>query len=82
VPKKTYGAEEARTHLPKLLERAHRGYTTLITRRGQPYAVVAPVDHVPAQRNIGGVLSLQGTGKSLWGEASSKTVDRLRDEWS
>lgn len=82
MAKKTYGAEEARAQLPKLLELAHRGETTLITRRGEPYAVVAPVDHLPAGRASGGLLALRGTGKKLWGADAAQAVRRMRDEWS
>jgi predicted nucleic acid-binding protein/antitoxin (DNA-binding transcriptional repressor) of toxin-antitoxin stability system len=38
MAKKTYGAEEARTLLPDLLERAHHGKANVITKRGKPYA--------------------------------------------
>jgi len=44
VGKKTYDAEEARAKLPELLERAHRGLPTVITKRGQPYAALPPGD--------------------------------------
>jgi len=82
MSKKTYGAEEARAQLPKLLELAHRGKTTIITRRGKPYAVLAPVDHASPRRAAGGLLALRGTGKGLWGTNAAETVRRLRDEWT
>jgi prevent-host-death family protein len=82
VAKKTYGADEARTQLPKLLELAHRGTTTVITRRGKPYAVVAPVDHVPERRTREGLLTLRGSGKGFWGSSSARGIRRMRDEWS
>ncbi len=51
LPRK--GAEEARSQLPSLLEGAEAGRATLITRRGRPVAVVAPVEvleHAPRGR--------------------------------
>ena len=40
----TVGAYEAKTHLPRLLERAEAGYRTTITRHGVPVAVLVPYD--------------------------------------
>jgi prevent-host-death family protein len=37
------GAYEAKTHLPKLLERAAQGERITITKHGVPVAVLAPV---------------------------------------
>ena len=38
------GAYEAKTHLPKLLERAAQGYRITITKHGVPVAVLGPYD--------------------------------------
>lgn len=38
----TVGAYEARTRLPKLLERVRKGERITITKRGVPVAVLAP----------------------------------------
>ena len=37
------GSYEAKTHLPKLLERVRRGERITITRRGKPIAELRPV---------------------------------------
>ena len=37
------GAYEAKTHLPKLLERVEQGERFVITRHGRPVAELAPV---------------------------------------
>lgn len=37
------GTYEAKTHLPKLLERVRRGERITITRRGKPIAELRPV---------------------------------------
>ena len=38
------GAYEAKTHLPKLLERAAKGHRVTITKHGVPIAVLGPYD--------------------------------------
>jgi antitoxin (DNA-binding transcriptional repressor) of toxin-antitoxin stability system len=79
MAKRIYGAEEARILLPELLERAHQGVGSLITKRGKPYAEVVPVGTVRGPRIA--LLSLAGTGRGLWGRSSRSTLKRLRDEW-
>jgi prevent-host-death family protein len=81
VAKKTYGAEEARAKLPELLERAHRGLPTVITKRGQPYAALVPPGDARAQQKVSTLMSLHGTGRGLWGADVAEAVARLRDEW-
>lgn len=39
------GIYEGKTHFAKLIERAERGETTTITRRGKPVAVIGPAPH-------------------------------------
>ena len=39
----TVGAYQAKTHLPKLLERVRRGESVTITKHGQPVARLVPV---------------------------------------
>jgi prevent-host-death family protein len=38
------GAYEAKTHLPKLLERVAKGHQITITKHGVPVAVLGPYD--------------------------------------
>jgi prevent-host-death family protein len=40
----TVGAYEAKTHLPRLLDRASKGEQITITKHGVPIAVLQPVD--------------------------------------
>lgn len=52
---KTVGAYEAKTHLPKLLERVLQGERITITKHGVPVAVLQPPDpekHVDTQSVI------------------------------
>jgi prevent-host-death family protein len=82
MPKKTYGAEEARAKLPELLERAHRGLPTIITKRGEPYAALVPVKDVRTRSTRSSTLTdLRGSGRGLWGSDAATQIDRLRDEW-
>jgi prevent-host-death family protein len=81
MAKKSYGAEEARALLPELLERAHQGKASIITKRGKPYAEVVPVGTVTAERPRLPFLLLAGSGRGLWGRDSRRAVKRLRDEW-
>jgi prevent-host-death family protein len=81
MAKKTYGAEEARTLLPELLERAHHGKASVITKRGKPYAKIVAVDAVTTGKPRLALLALAGTGRGLWGRDSRATVKKLRGEW-
>lgn len=44
------GSYEAKTHLPELLERVAKGERILITKRGQPVAMLVPA---PQERQPG-----------------------------
>jgi prevent-host-death family protein len=82
MPKKrTCGAEQARTRLPELLERAHHGTPTVITKRGKPYAILVPAAEVRRGPRRVSVLGLKGSGKGLWGPSPSESVAAMRDEW-
>lgn len=75
------GAEEARNRLPELLDAAEKGESTIITRRGRPVAVLAPVAGSGAAIGQQPLIPWQGSGRGLWGKESARTVRRLRDEW-
>lgn len=76
------GVEDARRQLPALLAAAEKGRTTIVTRHGRSIAAIVPVDRALAAQRQRSLLSLAGSGKGLWGTHSSKTLRRLRDEWS
>jgi prevent-host-death family protein len=42
---KTVGAYEAKTHLPRLLDRVFKGERIVITRHGTAIAVLQPLEH-------------------------------------
>ena len=80
MKRRAVGAEEARASLPALLEDAHRGKATIITRRGVPYAVLVPVEQARERKRLP-FLSLKGTGAGLWGKRAGAAVAKMRDEW-
>lgn len=82
---KSYGLEQARQQLPRIVAEAHTGTWSLITKHGKPVAAVVPLDELARlqarQRVPGGLLALAGSGRGLWGEAPEATLQALRDEW-
>ena len=54
---KTVNVHEAKTHLSRLLERAHAGEEIIIAKGGQPYARLVPLNTRQPKRQAG---TLQG----------------------
>ena len=81
MPENRCGAEKARQTLPALLERAHRGGVTIITRHGVPYAALVPVEARPTEDTAPSVMSLRDTGRGLWIEEPAAHIARMLDEW-
>ena len=46
------GAYEAKTHLPRLLERVSKGERITITKHGTPIAMLVPVEQTKRQRTV------------------------------
>jgi len=78
---KATGAEAARKHLPDILDRAAKGETTVVTRRGRPVAAVVPISSTPHGARGPSLLSLRGSGKGLWGKDPATLIARGRKEW-
>ncbi len=78
IPKE--GSEETRKRLPALLERAHRGKPTLITKRGEPYAAIVPISALNQPKAGIGIRDLRGTGKGFWSNNVPVWIKRIRDE--
>jgi prevent-host-death family protein len=76
------GAEEARSQLPDLLAAAEKGQSTIITRHGRSVAALVPIAAYDAAVRQQPLLPVAGSGRGLWGSNSTRTVRRLRDEWS
>jgi prevent-host-death family protein len=76
------GSEDARNELPSLIEAAQTGHSTIITRRGRPVAALVPVGAYHRSHRQQSLLPLEGSSKSQWGKNSTRTIGKLRDEWS
>jgi prevent-host-death family protein len=76
------GAKEARNQLPDLLAAAEKGRSTIITRHGRPVAALVPIESYGAAARQQPLLPVAGSGRGLWGKGSSRTLRKLRDEWS
>ncbi|HVT53594.1 MAG TPA: type II toxin-antitoxin system Phd/YefM family antitoxin [Dongiaceae bacterium] len=76
------GAEDARNQLPDLLTAAENGEPTIITKRGKPVAALMPIDAYATGLRQQPLSPLAGSGRGLWGRSSSRTLRKLRDEWS
>lgn len=79
-PQKTFNVHEAKTHLSRLIERAHAGEEIVLAKAGVPYAKLVPIDPpVPARRTPGRFKDLLGDiPDSVWFEPLSE--DEL-DAW-
>lgn len=76
------GAEDARNQLPELLTAAENGESTIITKRGKPVAALMPIGATATASRQQPLSPLAGSGRGLWGKSSSRTLRKLRDEWS
>lgn len=80
MPATTVGAYEAKTHLPKLLERVEAGETITITRHGRPIAVLTALPRAaarPAAEVIAELKELR-RGKTLGDVTLRELIDEGR----
>jgi prevent-host-death family protein len=63
----TIGSFEAKTHLPALLDRAHKGERITITKHGVPVAMLVPAEPrlLKDRRQVIAELKQFGQGRSL-----------------
>ena len=76
------GAEDARSQLPELLAAAEKGRSTIITRHGRPVAALVPIEAYGAGIRQQSLVPVAGSGRGLWGKNSTRTLRKLRDEWT
>lgn len=79
--KRSKGVEEARSELPRILEEAERGQSTIITRHGKPVAAIVPLSRLSAQSQEP-LTTVSGSGRGLWDRAGGRSLRKLRDEWT
>ncbi len=78
------GLDMARKRLPKLLDRVHDGEALVIEKRGQPYAMLVPLEDADKASSGGrceGLFELRGSGEGLWADDIVSIIDGSRDEW-
>ena len=85
----TVNVHEAKTHLSRLLERAHNGEEIVLAKAGKPYARLVPLANVTKPRRQPGRLKgmtlpdsffdpLPEDELKLWGESGSSDSRRRR----
>ena len=63
---KTVNVHEAKTHLSRLLERAHGGEEIVIAKGGRPYARLVPLQEVAPERRAGTLKGQVELGKGFF----------------
>jgi prevent-host-death family protein len=63
---KTVNVHEAKTHLSRLLERAHAGEEIVIAKSGRPYARLMPLTTAKAERKAGTLKGLVSITESFF----------------
>ena len=76
--KRQIGAYEAKTKLPALLQEVSKGNSYTITRRGQPIAVLSPVNPSPLESLDEAVESIKELRKKY--ELKGLSVKKLISE--
>ena len=77
---KTVGSYEAKTHLPKLLNRVAGGETITITRRGVPIAMLVPANRGKRRnaREVIEEIKRLRKGRKLRGVSIRKLIEEGR----
>ncbi|MBM3552669.1 MAG: type II toxin-antitoxin system prevent-host-death family antitoxin [Alphaproteobacteria bacterium] len=70
---------EAKAHLSELVERAAKGETVCVTRRGKPVAKIAPIAE-PIKRVDVSMLREITADMAVEAEPEGKFMRRIRDE--
>jgi prevent-host-death family protein len=63
---KTVNVHEAKTHLSRLLDRAHAGEEIIIAKSGEPYARLVPLRDRQPKRQPGTLKGLVQVTESYW----------------
>jgi prevent-host-death family protein len=79
----THSVTEAKNHLPELIDRALKGESVVITRRGQPVVELKPIVQQPARRITQADidwLDAHRVGKKEPLDDAGALLSRMRDE--
>lgn len=63
---KTVNVHEAKTHLSRLLDRAHAGEEIIIAKSGEPYARLVPLSDRQPRRQAGTLKGLVDVGEDFF----------------
>lgn len=76
----TVGAFEAKTHLPRLLDRVARGESVTITRHGRPVARLVPVEDSDRDRAKRAIERILARRRRLHGIAVNELVKTTHED--
>ena len=67
-PQKTFNVHDAKTHLSRLIDRAHAGEEIILAKAGKPYAKLVPIGPAPSgpKRKPGGLAVTGEIPDSVW----------------
>ncbi len=75
----TIGAYEAKTHLPRLLERVASGETLTITRHGRPIARLVPVETDDRERAAQAARRMEERRNRLGRASLTELLDSIHE---
>lgn len=75
---KTVGSYDAKTHLPRLLDKVARGERITITRHGVPIAMLVPIERKSSLSRKAAVEAMQAFGKGR--RLNGMTIRELVEE--
>jgi len=69
-PQKTFNVHDAKTHLSKLIDRAHAGEEIILSKAGKPYAKLVAFEPTPLPRRQPGRFKhlLKDVPSDIWFE--------------
>jgi len=59
-PQKTFNVHDAKTHLSRLIDRAHAGEEIILAKAGEPMAKIVPIEPPAKRERTPGGLTVSG----------------------